>query len=663
MDVKYIAGDWEKMKEGIGDLIGLGHWGKGMIDTLKDITDNLEDAQEAIEEYDSDRVISFQHTSLKNKYQELFEDFDVLHTFAGNVGDIVDRTIDDPFYKDMDAFVEAMRNLTPSNYTTTNRIGATETKVVYGEYGTTQSFEVKKKEISLDDLFNGDNFYAKQIKSEYEAWKVENPDEDLSKEDYQKAIVNMHAFKYESIKDQQESKEFWVQLGALVVIVGATLICPPAGMALGAVYGTMELSSAVSGKDWVSGRELGTKERWIRGLMSPLDIVPGVNSAAKFSNTVRIANRSKNLSKLGVETGLKADLKYSAAHVGDLVKAAREMSFTRLRNAKAVVRDWSKAAVHKVAKDAVDVGKLADNAITKVKNANLFPGKSVAASNVGDMGKVSIPAENTHAVENKIRAVLSKIDGINLGYTEKFASNVKPKPKLKTINHGFETQLNHSKLPQGKGFAAEIDHVLGEIGMTKDEFFELQAKHHTELTPSQLEKMRQVRDSVPSLNKDSVLQKVIPLERLDDYLSGEEAKVGGCVARIEDVADITTSSDVYYSLRMDYEGTPFSPSKEYAVIRFKTDDYEKFGIPFAEELNHSKSIKPNEYITYPQTGHGFTAAENSRIVPEFETKYRDWSLPTVGEIYIVKDGTEELVGLFDKETKRFYNVKELSIND
>ena len=114
------------MKDGIGDLIGLGRWGKGMIDELKDLSDILEDAESDIAKYDVDGATTSQHSSQKSKYQGLFEDFDVLHNFSGKVGDIVDRTIDQPFYEDMDAFVAAMRDLSISNYTTTNLIASTE---------------------------------------------------------------------------------------------------------------------------------------------------------------------------------------------------------------------------------------------------------------------------------------------------------------------------------------------------------------------------------------------------------------------------------------------------------------------------------------------------------------------------------------------------------
>ena len=65
MYVKYVHASSGKMRDGIGDLIGLGRWGKGMIDDLKDLSDNLEDAESDIGNYDSDGVISFHHTSQK----------------------------------------------------------------------------------------------------------------------------------------------------------------------------------------------------------------------------------------------------------------------------------------------------------------------------------------------------------------------------------------------------------------------------------------------------------------------------------------------------------------------------------------------------------------------------------------------------------------------
>lgn len=77
MDVKYIPADWEKMRSGLNSLIGKG-FGKGMIDELKDISSDFEEAESHISNYDSDGVISFTHTDREKTYQGLFEDFEFL---------------------------------------------------------------------------------------------------------------------------------------------------------------------------------------------------------------------------------------------------------------------------------------------------------------------------------------------------------------------------------------------------------------------------------------------------------------------------------------------------------------------------------------------------------------------------------------------------------
>ncbi|MFS0559481.1 hypothetical protein AB1K91_01950 [Terribacillus sp. 179-K 1B1 HS] len=290
MDVKYRSSQWEKTKDSLRNLIGLGVWGKGMIDTMKDITDNLDEASEKVAKYDSDGVVSFSYTSDKDKYQRLFEDFKVLEDFSGSVGNIVEDTIDQPFYEDIDAFVQKVRDSSISNYTTSNHIGATET-IPISYYGSYQEYETEKTEITIDDILSGDNYYADQIKASFEEWKVQNPDEDISYEDYRTAAVNTRAFEYESIEDGQFTKEFWVNIAALVVIVGVTVVCPPAGAVLGAAYATVEMGSAISGKDWASGRDLDTSERWTRGLLAPLDVLPIGNAVTSFGGTARTTSR------------------------------------------------------------------------------------------------------------------------------------------------------------------------------------------------------------------------------------------------------------------------------------------------------------------------------------------------------------------------------------
>ena len=439
MDVKYIPSDWEKMKDGIGDLIGLGRWGKGMIDELKDLSDILEDAESDIAKYDVDGAIAFQNTSQKSKYQGLFEDFDILHNFSGKVGDIVDRTIDQPFYEDMDVFVQSMRDVSISNYTTTNRIGATEIVQSYAGYGVPQQFEIDKAEVSLDDLLSGDTFYGEQMKLEYEAWKELNPDQDFSQKEYQQAIVNTRAFEYESIRNAQENKEFWFQIGALVVIVGTTLICPPAGIALGAAYGAYELTSALSGKDLVSGRELETSERWVRGLLAPLDIVLGVSGLAKFGSAARLARVGDNLGLVAFRSSVKGSIQQGAtAHVHNMVVEAGKSGAARLRSAGTVIQNRANVMVNKAKEGTIEGAKLADKSITGAKNFFQIPQEGLALAGIGPVGRTREVFENTHAVENGIRTVLSRVDGVNLGGGTKDSVKISKEDFDKAVDKAME---------------------------------------------------------------------------------------------------------------------------------------------------------------------------------------------------------------------------------
>ncbi len=121
-------------------------------------------------------------------------------------------------------------------------------------------------------------------------------------------------------------------------------------MALGAVYGTYELSSAVSGKDLVSGRELETSERWVRGLLAPLDIVPGVSGLTKFSSTIRLAGVSDNIGKLGLSSGVKGGIQQGASRISNLVETASKFGSERLRRAEVAFQNGANIVKNKVIK-------------------------------------------------------------------------------------------------------------------------------------------------------------------------------------------------------------------------------------------------------------------------------------------------------------------------
>ena len=392
MDVKYIPADWEKMRSGIKGLIGYGVYGKGMFEELKKLNEVLEDAEDDIAKYDADRAISFSHNSQKSTYQSMFEKFEVLYQFTGKVDNIVDRTIDQPFYEDMDAFVAAMEEATISKYETTNRIGATETHSI--GYDIPTVIEVPKAKVSLDDLLSGGNFYSEQMKLEYEEWKKLNPEQDLSQDEYQLAAVNMRAFEYESIRDKQENVEFWTQIGALVVIVGATLIFPPAGLTFAAIYGTLELSSAIRGEDWASHRELGTGERWFRGLLAPLDILPAAAVLSKFTGSAaRFGSLTDNFGNIAVKSGVKEGIQQSANQVDNLIDDAAKEIPSRLKSADAALDDQTSVNALKAA--VGDETNLA-NSVSSSSSLNLTSTRKMSdlVDDVGEVNRVSQPNES-----------------------------------------------------------------------------------------------------------------------------------------------------------------------------------------------------------------------------------------------------------------------------
>ncbi|PAF36822.1 hypothetical protein CHH58_08165 [Terribacillus saccharophilus] len=406
MDVKYRSSQWDKTKDSLRNLIGLGVWGKGMIDTMKDITDNLDEASEKVAKYDSDGVVSFSYTSDKDKYQRLFEDFKVLEDFSGNVGDIVEDTIDQPFYEDIDAFVQKVRDSSISNYTTSNHIGATET-IPISYYGSYQEYETEKTEINIDDILSGDNYYADQIKASFEEWKVQNPDEDISYEDYRTAAVNTRAFEYESIEDGQFTKEFWVNIAALVVIVGVTVVCPPAGAVLGAAYATVEMGSAISGQDWASGRELDTSERWTRGLLAPLDVLPIGNAVTSFAGTTRTTSKVIDfgglLNKTKLSSSLTDNIASQTSQVMRLVETAGQQTSTRLRSAAHTVTNTTNILKNKLGEEAVRIAQMGDAGITRV--LNVFPQVGAVTDNgvmFASPGKFNKLEESTVKVVNSL---------------------------------------------------------------------------------------------------------------------------------------------------------------------------------------------------------------------------------------------------------------------
>ncbi|WP_185416760.1 pre-toxin TG domain-containing protein [Listeria booriae] len=362
MDVKYSNNSWDKSKNALKTLIGLG-WGKGVTDYLKDINRNFEDAQNDIRKDDRDGVISFSFTDRESKYQQLFEKIEVLHDYASDAGSMVERVIDEPFYKDIDKFAEKMRDLSIDDYETKNTIGAT-TIVSTGAYGYgygQTTTEVPKDSIKLSDIMAGDNFFATNLKAQFAEYSKQNPDQEFTYEQYQSAVSSSRAFEYESIRDGQQNIEFWRDIGIAVVIIATSVVCPPAGLALGIAYGTLELSSAATGKDWLTGREMDAGERATRGAFALLDIIPGVKGLHAFSTATKAGGVALDAVQAGSKLTLKQTAKQGLSHLDAMGKQALRESAERIRNVPKVLKDTANTVKNTAQEGLTTVKKVTAN--------------------------------------------------------------------------------------------------------------------------------------------------------------------------------------------------------------------------------------------------------------------------------------------------------------
>lgn len=200
----------------------------------------------------------------------------------------------------------------------------------------------------------------------------------------------------------------------------------------------------------------------------------------------------------------------------------------------------------------------------------------------------------------------------------------------------------------------EINNHLKEHGIAIEGFNNLRLKPVSELTDAEAKIMKDIRDSVPPVTQDTLLQKTIPVNDVDKYLSGDYTEIGGYVAKVEDLSNVRMYDDVVESLRLDYvswDGSrPYPKDGEsYAMIRFKTNKVDEIEIPYGERLGGTNTDGP------PCTLNGFTGARNGQIVPEWAFENRRH--PQHGaELYKVVQGEEKLIGIFDSDLKRFISI-------
>ncbi|WP_411814762.1 pre-toxin TG domain-containing protein [Listeria ivanovii] len=199
-----------------------------------------------------------------------------------------------------------------------------------------------------------------------------------------------------------------------MVIVGVSIVCPPAGLALGA----LEASSAVTGKDWISGRELSDQERLLRGGFALLDIIPGVKA---FSSGTKIASAGSKILRVGDDLldGGKLAIKNAGKSfketIDNGIQAGKQTLDLHIANVKKVADDAMQATKKKLTKDLNDIGEAAKTIQSKAKETfQIPPRERLAFAGAGGLSEPTTIAKAFDAGKNKLQEVMSKMDNLNI---------------------------------------------------------------------------------------------------------------------------------------------------------------------------------------------------------------------------------------------------------
>ena len=334
-DVELHPSTWKSMKQAITGLTenvtvsssGYGNYtnaqagpystgttSTGFAKRVEDLVKISEKVQQMIKERDTDGVVSYTYHDETSTAQTLQSKLSTLERYAENVNNYIKNKIDQPFYEAMDKVGAKLEALSIQQYKTTNKVGYKRIEPVKDPYGhPVGTKEVTPREIGIDELYKVDSPYKATLQKSYEEFKKSKDykDHKLTQDQYLMAMHHTRSFEYVSIDDKKANIEMWRDIALGVGVVVLTIFCPPAGAVASVVVASADMYSAVSGKDWGTGRELDNTERGMRGAFALLDLIPagkylhGLAKTGKTAGLTAVKTSLKTGIKEGVEQGVK----------------------------------------------------------------------------------------------------------------------------------------------------------------------------------------------------------------------------------------------------------------------------------------------------------------------------------------------------------------------
>jgi hypothetical protein len=310
-------------------------------------------------------------------------------------------------------------------------------------------------------------------------------------------------------------------------------------------------------------------------------------------------------------------------------------------------------------------GKGYDDAIL----VRLFPkeGKQILAD--GTVEPWPIRWEGAGENAGLWRRVINKVQDLKDGVVKRLRPEAPPSgtsgrlhtPKMLGTGSktpAYSARYSRESLRPLPSFSEGMEGIVRQYGLTMEEFYRFLPERAETLTVKQRARIIAIRESVPMLTVDTLLEKAIPQKEIQKYIVQLDPKIRGYVSRAQDVK-ARTYNDAYGSLRLDFDPVPGKPPRfdwqndaSYGVIRFTSRDTNLIKIPF------SRAMGGQEVGGYPFTGNGFTGAENGRVIPEFVIDKSPSVLPRHGAelLEVYRDGREVLRAIYDRGSRRFVPV-------
>ncbi|MGT2717639.1 hypothetical protein [Streptococcus oricebi] len=222
-------------------------------------------------------------------------------------------------------------------------------------------------------------------------------------------------------------------------------------------------------------------------------------------------------------------------------------------------------------------------------------------------------------------------------------------PKVEQVDVTPDAGKKVQKPEEGSSLTSRqvVEKTLQDQDMSVDEFNKLKVTHIDDMTDEQLKIMKQIRDSIPNPESDTLMQKVIPSSDLDKYLNGDYNQLGGYVAKYDDVSHIWQYGNVRESMRLDYEYfdgngnliRPFPKDGDtYGRIVFEASEPSSLEIPYGKRMGGTSTDAP------PATQNGFLSSRNGQIIPEWKYNNRI-DIPDGSKLYVRMGDEEVLFGI------------------